>query len=479
MRRPTDALEREIKFSVGRDFRLPAFGGRPIRRVFTSTYFDTDDYRLLHHGLTLRYRDQARGGRWQLKLPTDAGRRELDRAGRRGRPPAALTDALVALLGGARLRPIAQLRTKRRGFRVADDGLIAEVTLDAVEVLEGGKVIGRFDEVEAELIEGDPAELHGLAKVLRKAGARPSDQRPKLFRALDLAYPPTSLADVEGLPPIEYLKELARQQVRHLLVYDARARLGSDPEDIHQMRVALRRLRAYLRAARSMLSPGWAERLRAELAWAADGLALVRDLDVLIADVRQRRRHAPASQRPLLQRVVNAIAQDRRSGWEAAVQVLESERYLTLVRQIESAAASPLVADPDVPLESIARAQFKELRRAVRRAGKSPSDETLHQIRIRGKRARHAAELAQPVRGKAAGRFIRQLEKLQDVLGEHQDAIVAAGQLRALVARHDGRTLARGVAALLAEQSERTRAARDQWGKTWAKIERAGLAAWR
>jgi CHAD domain-containing protein len=157
---------------------------------------------------------------------------------------------------------------------------------------------------------------------------------------------------------------------------------------------------------------------------------------------------------------------------------LRSARYLALLEHIEAAANSPVVTDPDVSLEEIAAAEFRKLRRAVRRAGKQPSDAALHRIRVNGKRARHAAELAEPRTGKPAARFVRRVKDLQDLLGEHHDAVVAEQRLRNLLAKHRDAKTAFMLGLLIERQRERRRDVRKAWPKVWTDVRKSGRAAW-
>ena len=179
-------LERELKFDADPGFAIPELGGRPIEpRVFTSTYHDTADGRLFASGITLRRRVENRVGVWQLKLPSEGGRFELEEPGGPTRVPPVLLDLLPALLrGGATLQPVAKLRTRRAGFVVTRDGEKIEVVLDSVDVLDGTRVASRFAEIEAEAIAGDGTALRAIGKELRRAGARRGDGTPKLARVL-------------------------------------------------------------------------------------------------------------------------------------------------------------------------------------------------------------------------------------------------------------------------------------------------------
>ena len=107
-----------------------------------------------------------------------------------------------------------------------------------------------------------------------------------------------------------------------------------------------------------------------------------------------------------------------------------------------------------------------------------PSDAELHQIRIHGKRARYAAELAEPAVGRRATRFLGKAKVLQDLLGDHQDAVVAEATLRRLGQTTVSRRTA-FVAGRLAERQRQSAAAvRRALDSTWTKLERRGAKAW-
>ena len=99
-------------------------------------------------------------------------------------------------------------------------------------------------------------------------------------------------------------------------------------------------------------------------------------------------------------------------------------------------------------------------------------------IRIRGKRARYAAELAEPVAGKKATSFIREAKAFQDVLGEHQDAVFAEEKVRALLTELGGASTAFAAGRLVERQRERREEARGSFRKAWKALERRGRQAW-
>src|SRR5262249_30318673 len=154
----------------------------------TSTYHDTADGRLARVGITLRRRVEDGKSTWQLKLPRSGYRLEVGLPGGPAAPPEQLTRALVAVLRGADLVPVATMRTRRGGVRVAENGTgVAEVVLDDVAVLDGQRVVGGFRELEIELVgPGDGETMARLDRALRHAGAEPADQRSKLARTLGL-----------------------------------------------------------------------------------------------------------------------------------------------------------------------------------------------------------------------------------------------------------------------------------------------------
>ncbi len=182
------SLEREIKLQAPPGFSLPQFPGTPIGpRRFTSTYLDTEDFRLAAAGITLRRRVENRRGLWQLKIPRDNARMELEERGGPLRPPPAFAKLLIAPLMGHPMKVVAKLRTLRTGTTVMDgDARVAEVVFDSVQVLQGITIVNRFSEIEVELLDGNEDDLRQLGSALKALGAFTGDERPKLYQALDI-----------------------------------------------------------------------------------------------------------------------------------------------------------------------------------------------------------------------------------------------------------------------------------------------------
>ncbi|MDP3597459.1 MAG: CHAD domain-containing protein, partial [Nitrospirota bacterium] len=278
-------VEHEIKLTVDDQFRLPPLPGTPLpRRLLTSIYYDTSQYDLAHAGITLRRRIALGKQAWQLKLPLMKGRQEIELVDRQTLPPATFLDLLVLHLGQRELLPVATLRVWRAGVRVRINKIdIAAVTIDQVSVVKDGGLLDRFRELEIEQVNGKNDVLSDLERQLRRAGARDHDGHPKLFRALALPAPSPEPLPTPDAPVIDHVKWVLARHVRWLLAHDPGARLGREPESLHQMRVATRQLRVVLRTARPLLLPAWADSLHDELRWLGQLLGPARDLDVQLA----------------------------------------------------------------------------------------------------------------------------------------------------------------------------------------------------
>jgi CHAD domain-containing protein len=475
------AIEQETKLSVDEHFRLPALGGKRLpRRVLTSTYYDTPNYRLTHARITLRHRMEHGKGAWQLKLPMEEARREIEIRGGATSPPPELQDLLMIRLQGAELIPVAKMRTWRTGMRVSDrKGASADVLLDTVSVLKDGHVLKKFRELEIERVTGNGGLIRRLEKTLRKTGAGDHDGRPKLFRALELSAPQPPKPPSTDAPAAEHLKFILAQQAEAVRSHDPGTRLGGEPEHVHQMRVAVRRLRAILRAARPLLIAEWAEGLRAELAWLGEILGRARDLDVQIEYFRNEAMAVESRDRRPLARFVERLRTDREKTQQMLLGELRSHRYLELIGRLLQAAQEPAVVMSAARLDEITAGEFAKLRKAKKKLGSSPTDAELHRLRIKTKRARYAAELAETCIGKAATRFIKQAKVFQDVLGVHHDAVVAEKHIREFSDQSPSGRAAFVAGRMVERLRQRREEARTRMQSQWKKLQKRGEKAWR
>ena len=337
-------------------------------------------------------------------------------------------------------------------------------------VLDGQRVTRRFRELEVELLEGDERTLRRLEKELRRAGAEPRSLRPKLFEALDFSGALEPIVPPPGASPAEELGAALAEQVRRVLLHDPGTRLGSDPEDLHQLRVATRRLRAFLRAGRPLVDEAWAESLRAELGWLGSALGPARDADVLVERMREEVAELGDDEEAAAPLLAELTAN---RGWvrAAAVEALSSEQYLRLLDRLDAVREPPL-SGVSLPLAKIWHTELKRTRKTFERLPADPPDDGLHAARIRVKRARYAAELAAPELGSRGERFVVAAKQLQDVLGEHQDAVVAEERLRAWAAESPAGGFVAG--RLVERERLRKAAARAAWPEAWARLQQVG-----
>jgi len=276
-------------------------------------------------------------------------------------------------------------------------------------------------------------------------------------------------------------------RLRAMVRHEPGTRSGVDPEDLHQMRVSVRRMRAVLKAARPLLDRRWADDLRAELGWLGRALGPVRDLDVLLARLHREAAELGGSDTVAAEPLLAALGDERVGARIVMLDALAGDRYTALVDRIAAAVAEPLptrtsstqsdtTARPE--LAGLVTKEFRRLSKAVRAAGDDPPDAVLHELRIQGKRLRYTGELVEPALAdkaarKAIRRLLRAMEAMQDVLGDHQDACVAQQRVRQLL---DGLGPAAGTAVAFAAgrlvEREETRRldTRAAWPAAWQAV---------
>jgi CHAD domain-containing protein len=475
----TSTVERETKLAIDDHFRLPKLPGTPLpRRLLTSTYFDTAQCDLAQAGITLRHRVERGKQAWQLKLPLMKDRLEVELVNRETIPPTTFRDLLFLHVRQRKLLPVATLRVWRAGIRVRINHTpIADVTIDHVSVIKDGAMVQSFRELEIEQVNGKDETLPDLERQLRRAGAEDHDGRPKLFRALSLAVPDPDAPPASDAPAVDHVRWALRRHGRWLLTHDPGARLGKEPESLHQMRVATRQLRALLRAAKSLLLPEWADSLRDELRWLGQLLGQVRDFDVQLVYFREESASMDARDRRPLNSFIAHLEAQRSSAQEILLKELQSARYLDLIRRLQEAPRDPS-AESTMTLRDLAKQEFTKLHKTIRQAGHTPNNATIHKIRIRTKRARYAAELAEPAVGKPATRFISKARAAQDALGMHQDAIQAEIYVRAFV-KHSTSARAAFVAGRMVERQRlRREKARGKMDRLLCSLIKRGEKAW-
>jgi CHAD domain-containing protein len=203
-----------------------------------------------------------------------------------------------------------------------------------------------------------------------------------------------------------------------------------DPEAVHQARVATRRLRSDLRMLHDFVDARWALSLRAELRWLGAELGAVRDLEVLRGRLTLHAALLPDAEADAARTGIRRLDTNIATARAELLVALRSARYAQVHRALHDAAIDPpLTAAADAlaieALPAAVRPTWRRLRRTVDDLAVVPSDAALHEVRIRAKRLRYAAELAAPVVGRPARDLAAAAARVQDVLGEHQDSVVA------------------------------------------------------
>ncbi|MFJ6697742.1 CHAD domain-containing protein [Streptomyces sp. NPDC091272] len=447
-----------------------------------AVYYDTEGLALAAHAITLRRRTGGADAGWHLKLPVSPDVRDEIHAplGLAGDVPPALAGLVRARTRGAPLLPTVRLKSARRTRHLLDGAghLLAEVSADAVtaERLGGGELtVATWTEIEVELADdGDPAFLDTVEKKLRKAGVRRSSSPSKLARALTEtgggpATPPVTAADgTAGEQVLAYVRE----QAQALAAYDPAVRRDL-PDSVHRMRVATRRLRSAFKTYSKVLDRTVTDPLGDELKWLAGELGVDRDQEVLTARLTGRLAELP---RTLLLGPVEArlqiwAAARRSDSRRRTVDTLESPRYLALLHALDSLLdRPPLLAAASKDAEKVLRkALAKDQARLADRTEHALSlapgrerDIALHEARKAAKRLRYAAESARPALGKPAGKLRKRVKAVQSVLGDHQDSVVARGELRTLAVQAHAAGETAFVWGLLYGQEEAAGAARER-----------------
>jgi CHAD domain-containing protein len=476
--------------------------------TLTATYFDTGDLRLARSKVTLRRREGGVDDGWHLKLPADPvdpGVRDEVRtalSAGTGAPPRELAVLVLALTRGAPLEEVAVLRTERSPVLMwsADGTLIGELTDDEVSVLDGPHVAARFRELEVETRDGSQADIEAVVAALVSSGAVEGGLPSKAVRALGpAALAPPDVAEPPAVGPTQpaglaVRAHLARNAAA-FIAQDLRVRRGL-PDAVHQMRVAARRLRSGLKTFAPLVEQDWAFGLRSELAWAAGELGRLRDLEVLedrllahlaelpVVAVGDTSDGTAGVDRTDPRDVAAAAALVRRTFDEERArdqaeldEAMASERYVALLDALVVAANAPQLTPAAAgPSELVLPPLLgRTWRRTVRDArslrGDGP-DAAWHQTRIAAKQARYTAEALAPVLGTKARRAARRLEEVTELLGEHQDAVIAADTARRLASARRVTGTTGFVLGLLHERERATAdAARRQFLRLWPHVQ--------
>ncbi len=424
-------------------------------------YVDTDDQRLHRAGYALRLR---RAGRRlteatlkSLESPqgSDGLRRRLEIS-----EPLELAD-LEVLMGsegpvGARVRAIVgvrrlvslfEVRTRRRLFSLQSDTTSAgEIALDETAIhLAAGGPPARLRRVEVEASGPAAASLYSFVERLVEACAlRPATlskyEAGRLSAGLApppvLSFGPTAV-DLDASIRAVALAVL-RRHFAMMLAKEPGTRLGEDTEELHDMRVAARRLRAALSLFAGVL-PATVRNVGAELVWLGRTLGAVRDLDVQLEQLDLWLTEIPEPDRAALAGLRKLLESQHDAARKEMLAAFDSRRYEVLVGRFARTlrarheGRSGLAAQPARAIApDLIEDRYRRFRKAANaiRPGSPPSE--YHRLRARGKRARYTIEFLADLYPGQTGPVLKPLVALQDILGLHQDADVAIERLRRL-----------------------------------------------
>ena len=272
---------------------------------------------------------------------------------------------------------------------------------------------------------------------------------------------------MEKTPAIDDLRAQLERQLRAIEAAEPGVRAGADSEDLHRFRVATRRSRALIRASRPLIRDQLAV-LDRELRWLGGVSGPVRDLDVLIDHLRDVVGELDPDQAGGHE-ILAALERERLHQRDVLVKAIDSERYRGLLGRFEQALPGLSASDGEVKLARLAEKELGRLRDAYSDLGPDAPDDELHAVRIRAKHARYAAELAARSEGRALAALAAACRDLQDLIGAHQDAVVAEARVRAL-AGDDSRVAAGRIVEL---ERRRRREARAELPAVWKRIVRA------
>jgi len=492
---PEDVIRRLQESLAWAGFRIQPQG----RRAVTDTYFDTPDQVLRAAGWSYRERRDAEGRRVALKEINRARGAVFDRdeieqtvpngADLRRLEPGPVRDRLSNLLHpDASIAPLFTIRNRRAAYRLSHPdhprGLV-EMAFDQARVDTPQPL--DFSELELELKSG-PHEL--LASALAAAELEPELLEARLSKfergliaaACDLtarpALRPRHLNTDSRWLDLGVIQ--LKAQLVALRAYEPHAWEGVHPEGVHLMRVATRRARAALDTFGNALPGREREQLAVDLRWLTGVLGRVRDLDVQLEHLDGYRAALEPYRRASLDAYRRHLESLRRLAHAELVDALDAPAYQKLL--IDYRALLKTASRPEhvsaLRVCDVARTTVAPLLRRVLQRGRAIDADSkpsrLHKLRIDAKRLRYQLEALAPAYGETLAPVQRALKRLQDRLGQHQDAEVARAQLADYRrSRAAGKTERKTFKQLGRFEKARARRQRKRFPKRWTAFELA------
>ncbi len=432
---------------------------RTTQQIF-DTYLDTDDWRIHRAGFALRIRSESGKAEATLKSLKSASaevadRRELsetleDSASESLRQSNGPVGTRVhAVSGSHALLPLFEVRTSRQRFAVRrqdEAEQLGEIALDETVISRPhGEPQTSMQRVEVEALTEAHAPLQSLVKTLRSDCALEAASDTKYSRGLQsvgLAPGPAPEFAPTAVDASMSIVEVALANLRRYLsawyLHEPGARLGDNPEELHDLRVAGRRVDALLRQFRLSLPTPYLE-IRPTLKKILRALGEARDLDVALGELQTFGRDLPKSERESIEPLKRHLESERSRARARMLNVLDSISVQKDLQNLASLLAAPSAASqqasPDRAL-SVApewiRRRYRKIRKAADLLTPDSSTEAYHEVRGQVKKLRYALEAVAVIYGKPADEMLRALRRWQERLGVQQDTAVAGRRLKTL-----------------------------------------------
>jgi len=473
-----DHRELEIKLATDSAglkaaFESPALGGSPGKapaaRSLVSTYFDTPDRALNKRRIALRVRRSGRaapiiGVKWPPQLNGEAfSRGEVEARSPSGELHLSLLGEEIAaelekIIGDHGLEPQFETRIKRRTRLITAGTAQIEIAFDEGEIVAGERH-AHVAEVELELKSGDSADLYDFA--LRAVEAAPlrldvASKSERGFRLVDGSVATPVKARDPLFPPgatiDDAIASVIGSTLAHFLANLASLRESDDPESIHQLRVALRRMRSALGFFNREFPCAEFDGFRAEAKRIATALGPARECDAFSDLLAEGPRRVSADE-PIFAGIDDALSKRRETLYAEARDLIDAKETAVFALKLQAFlsrrgwrnAANERSPGLAAPVTQFSSQTLNRLRKRVLKRGKkliSLPDDERHRVRIALKNLRYAAEFFGGLYGDAGNSrsYLRAVSRLQDILGAHNDAAGAQSLLDALGARAEAET---------------------------------------
>jgi CHAD domain-containing protein len=424
------------------------------------TYLDTDDWRIHRAGFALRIRSESGKSEATLKSLHSASaevadRRELSETMENSESESIqqsigpVGTRVHAVSGAHALLPLFEVRTSRQRFAIRREDeakQLGEIALDETVISRPhGEPQTSMQRVEVEALTEAHEPLQSLVKTLRSDCALKAASDTKYsqgLKSVGLAPAPAPEFTPTAVDASMSIVEVALANLRRYLsawhLHEPGARLGDNPEELHDLRVAARRLDAILRQFRSSL-PASFLRIRPTLKIVLRALGDSRDLDVALSELKTFSRELPKSDRDSVEPLKRHLVSERGRARARMLSVLDSAsvqkdlQELTSLLTAHSAASQQ--SSPELALNvapELIRRRYRKVRKGADLLTSDSSIEAYHEVRGYVKKLRYALEAVAVLYGKPADEMLRTLRRWQEKLGVQQDAAVASRRLKAL-----------------------------------------------